>query len=240
MASLRLVFVEPENATNVGMLARVMKNFGFYDLSLVRPMFSSFERAHSAAMHARDVLTAAMVSATINEATEGVDLIIGTTARAATRSSMSSRAVELRDFVEGLRWDANYAILIGRESTGLTRGELDLCHVVLTIRANPEYPTMNAVTAAAIVLYEFYGKIHETESPLIEPVKTATRKQMLKYLDDILSSLTLPDHKRRRAYSLLDRVIGRTFPCGLAESEATYLLGVLRLTRNGLAGDEVA
>ena len=231
MPSLRLVLVEPENAINVGMMARVMKNFGFKDLYIVRPMFSSFNAAYSAAMHARDVLYGARICSSIDEAVEGSDVIIGTTARVGGPSSIVRRAVELTEFLKEARWDADYAILMGRESTGLRTDELRMCDIVLTISTNPEYPTLNVVCAASIILYGFYMKFSSAE-PLLQPVSRRTREIMLNYINEIVENLPLPEHKRRRALGLIRRVIGRALPCSLSEDEARYLMGVLRLVRD--------
>ncbi|HDI86101.1 MAG TPA: hypothetical protein ENF83_01670, partial [Candidatus Korarchaeota archaeon] len=81
LATLRVILVEPENAINVGSIARAMKNFGFRKLYLVNPMFESFDRAYAAAMRARDVLEGARVVTSLEEAFEGAHVVVGTTAK---------------------------------------------------------------------------------------------------------------------------------------------------------------
>ncbi|RLG42507.1 MAG: RNA methyltransferase [Thermoproteota archaeon] len=234
LLDIRIVLVEPEKASNVGMIARVMRNFGISDLYIVRPMFSSFTRAYSAAMRARELLYKAKICVTLEEALEGTDLVIGTTAKHGRRSIVR-RSVELSDYVRELRWDAKYALVFGRESTGLRKDELSRCDVVLTISADPAYPTLNVVNAAAIILYEFYIWSKKREQP-VEPVKRRTREMMVKYISEIVHNLPLPDHKKERALALVSRIISRTYPCGISEGEAAYLLGVIRMIRDRIAG----
>ncbi|HIE22679.1 MAG TPA: TrmJ/YjtD family RNA methyltransferase [Candidatus Korarchaeota archaeon] len=236
LPDIRVVLVEPENASNVGMIARVMKNFGFSDLYMVRPAFSSFSKAYSTAMHARELLYKAKICVELEEALEGADLIIGTTAKPGRRSIIR-RSVELSEYVRELRWDAKYAIVLGRESTGLRVDELSKCDVVLTIAADPAYPTLNVVNAAAIILYKFYIWSRKLEQT-IKPVKRSTREMMVKYISEIVHNLPLPNHKKERALALISRIISRSYPCGISEGEAAYLLGLVRMIRDIVTGGD--
>jgi len=55
-----IIFVEPESSGNIGSVARVMKNFGFYDLILVNPVEVD-DDAYKFAVHAEDVLKSARI-----------------------------------------------------------------------------------------------------------------------------------------------------------------------------------
>ena len=235
MPSLRVILVEPENAINVGSIARAMKNFGFEKLYLVSPVFDSFDKAYAAAMRARDVLERARVVTTLQEAVEGAHIVVGTTAKPGGASSILRQTIPLREFVSNLRWDAEYAIVFGRESTGLTNSELAFCDVIITIPASREYPTLNLANAAAIVLYEFRMAI-ESGGMEVRPPGRKTLEIMLKYVDDILARVDLPQHKKRRLSLMARRVAGRVFPYGVTEEEALYVLGVLRRIRDMLCG----
>ncbi len=235
MPSLRVILVEPENAINVGSIARAMKNFGFEKLYLVSPVFDSFDKAYAAAMRARDVLEKARVVTTLQEAFKGAHIIVGTTAKPGGPSSILRQTIPLREFVSSLRWDAEYALVFGRESTGLTNYELSLCDVLITIPASKEYPTLNLANAVAVVLYEF-RMAFESGSMKVRPPSRETLEIMLKYVDDILARVDLPQHKKRRLSLMARRVAGRVFPCGVTEEEALYVLGVLRRIRDMLCG----
>lgn len=235
MPSLRVILVEPENAINVGSIARAMKNFGFEKLYLVSPVFDSFDKAYAAAMRARDVLEKARVVTTLQEAFEGAYIVVGTTAKSGGPSSIFRQTIPLREFVSSLRWDAEYALVFGRESTGLTNYELSLCDVLITIPASKEYPTLNLANAVAVVLYEF-RMAFESGSMKVRPPSRETLEIMLKYVDDILARVDLPQHKKRRLSLMARRVAGRVFPCGVTEEETLYVLGVLRRIRDMLCG----
>ncbi len=234
MPKIQVVLVEPESSFNVGMIARAMKNFGFHDLRLVSPMFESFERAYILAMHAKDVLSKARIFYSLQEAVSKSDVVIGTTAKASF-GSIGRRAVFLRDYVQELRWDATYSLVFGRESTGLTNEELNICDVIITIPTSEEYPTLNLSNAVAIVLYEFFISLNR-DRVLLKPVGRRIRNELLDVFSGIIDLTDLPKHKRKRAKALLRRLMERMYPCGMTSDEATYLLGAFRAIRRKLEG----
>ena len=80
--SLRIVLVEPAGGLNVGAIARVMKNMGLTQLSVVKPKCDPLgEDALRMAVHADDVLTTAKIVDTMPEALQGCQRVVATTAR---------------------------------------------------------------------------------------------------------------------------------------------------------------
>jgi len=49
---------------------------------------------------------------------------------------------------------AEVALVFGRERTGLTNDELQLCHAAVHIPANPEYSSLNLAAAVQVLAYE--------------------------------------------------------------------------------------
>ena len=74
----RVVLFEPKHEGNVGSVARVMKNFGFTDLTLINPpTLGDFSLAMAA--HAADILDKCKIVRSFEEAVATSDLIIGAT-----------------------------------------------------------------------------------------------------------------------------------------------------------------
>ncbi len=236
MPDVVVILVEPENADNVGMIARAMKNFGFRRLRIVRPMFDSFDRAMAAAMRAKDVLEGAEIFLYLDEAFEGIDVVIGTTARI-SKYNVDRRAIPLRTLVDSLKWDTVYGLVMGRESTGLTSEELAKCDVVVTIPTSSEYPALNLANATAIMLYEFYMKFNKVE--LWErPVSRRVREMTLNYIYKVVGDLDIPEHKKKGGMALIRRILERAYPCGVGEGEALYLLEIVKKVYERLKGGE--
>ncbi len=234
MPDLVVILVEPENADNVGMIARSLKNFGFDKLRIVRPMFDSFDRAIAAAMRARDVLEKAEIVSDLEEAFHDIDIVIGTTARI-SRYSTDRRAIPLRAFVESIRWDATYGLVMGRESTGLTNEELSRCDVILTIPTSSDYPALNLANATAIILYEFYMKFGEFQM-WERPVSRRVRELTLNYIYKVVQVLDIPEYKKEKGMALIRRILERAYPCGVGEGEALYLLQIIKKVYDTLKG----
>ena len=99
------------------------------------------------------------------------DYLIGSTAKLGTdynipRSPLTPQACAEK--VVNLKNDV--AILIGREGKGLYNEELALCDFIINIPSSKAYPTLNAVSAATILLYElFVAKNKEKIGGLLNP-----------------------------------------------------------------------
>jgi TrmH family RNA methyltransferase len=147
------ILVRPKFLGNIGSVARVMKNFGFNDLRFVEPP-RNYKDAESRkmAVAAFDVLKQSKVFPSLEKAIEDLDFVIGTT-------SGQQRAIPMRyldEFVD-LPFNADITsigVIFGDETDGLRADELSLCHSVVTIRTNDEFPALNLAQAAGIVAYE--------------------------------------------------------------------------------------
>ena len=161
---LRLVVVGIEGDANLGYLLRLAENFDVAEVFLVRPSASisaSTRWAARASAKASDVV----VAPTLEDALKGADLSICTSdeysARDLLRTAVDPEtAASLAAKREGL-----VALVVGRESVGLTRDELGTCDLLCTIPASPRYPALNLSNASAILLYEFYKA---SRSPSVE------------------------------------------------------------------------
>jgi TrmH family RNA methyltransferase len=50
--------------------------------------------------------------------------------------------------------DSRIAVVFGREQSGLTNEELQMCHWHIQIPANPEYSSLNLAAAVQVIAYE--------------------------------------------------------------------------------------
>src|SRR6185436_20738502 len=79
MASLRIVLIEPQEAGNVGAVARALKNFGFGDLCIVGEHPELLPVAGWWASGADDLLATAHFAQTLGEAIGDAQLTVATT-----------------------------------------------------------------------------------------------------------------------------------------------------------------
>ncbi|RLE55117.1 MAG: hypothetical protein DRJ40_09185 [Thermoprotei archaeon] len=227
MVEFRIVLVEPEYEINIGYVARVMKNFEFYELYIVNPKVQIGEIARKFASHAVDVLESAVIVNKLDEAIDDVDVVIGTTGKPGHDYLVHRIAVPPWELKYCLKMEGRVAILFGRESIGLTNEELEKCDIIVTIPANPEYPIMNVSHAAAVVLYEIYKHRYLLEKRTREQ-KLATRKEreiLLNYMRELMRLVELPDYRVHIAEIILKRTLGRAF---ITKREYYTLCGIFR------------
>lgn len=131
---IRFVLVGTQHPGNIGAAARAMKTMGLTRLVLVAPEKALDEDAYRRSAGAEDVLSDAPIFETLAEAVADCTLVIGCTARA-RRVALEELAP---DVGAGRAWakaaePAEVAIVFGRERTGLTNDELQLCHAAVHI-----------------------------------------------------------------------------------------------------------
>ena len=151
---IRIVLVEPSHPGNVGAAARAMKTMCLDELVLVKPACFPHADAQARASGALDVLEHARVVTDLEAAVRGCSMVAGTSARPRDLGppALAPRACATRLLQAPA--DAEVAILFGRERTGLTNEEVERCHFLIHIPANPAYSSLNLAAAVQILAYE--------------------------------------------------------------------------------------
>lgn len=162
-----VVIVEPEIPENTGFIARLCENFGF-DLRIVNPEFN-LEEARKTASKAQQKLQEARIFNEVEEAVEDLDYVVGT---------KPGRGTGLKNFQPR----ENTSVMIGRESSGLSNQELQLCDVVIHIETE-KYHSLNQSHAAGIVMHHFQK----------ESKKEGISSEQKKILDQIIQNQELKD-----------------------------------------------
>ena len=154
---VRIVLVHTTHPGNIGGAARAMKNMGFSDLVLVSPAEFPSGQARARASGATDILESAQVVNSVEDAIQGCQWVVGTSARERRIPwpLLSSRECGEKALVT-LNGHEHHqmAILFGREDRGLTNEELQLCHSHVTIPSNEKYSSLNLAAAVQVLCYE--------------------------------------------------------------------------------------
>jgi tRNA (cytidine32/uridine32-2'-O)-methyltransferase len=152
--SVRIVLVNTSDCRNIGSAARAMKTMGLKNLVLVAPEELPNGQAQALSAGATDVLANAQVVNTLEEAINDCGLVVGTSARSRTLPwpMLDPRLCGAKLISEAKNF--NVALVFGRESSGLTNEELQLCHFHVQIPANPEYSSLNLAMAVQTLSYE--------------------------------------------------------------------------------------
>ncbi len=227
--SIRIVLIETSHPGNIGAAARAMKNMALADLRLVRPRFWPDDRAEARASGASDVLAAARVHDTPEEAIADCRFVVGASARLRNVSwpLFAPRTMARRVLAEAA--SGPVAILFGRENSGLSNTELDLCHYLVHIPTNPEYQSLNLAMAVQVLAYELYVAADEVaragEAPAEPSAEMAALEGFYAHLKQTLGDIGFSDPRQSdKLFRRLRRLFHRARP---TDDEVRILRGVL-------------
>lgn len=231
LSLFEVVLVGPQNAGNVGAVARAMLNMGLERLVLVAPQCDP--RAPEAERMARDakpLLEKAVVVETIEEALAECHYAVATTARQGKRReaafTIRQAAPELvHKASEGHR----IALVFGPENRGLSARHLARCQEAITI-PTAAFKSLNLAQAVMIVAYELL--LAAGESRICRKPGRATlgrQEALFEDLQKILLEIGYLDAQNPEHLMLdLRRLFGRA---GLSEREVNILRGMVRQIR---------
>jgi TrmH family RNA methyltransferase len=164
-----LVLVNPQDIVNIASAVRIAKNFGIEHMRLVDPEVFDPWRIEGIAHNTADFVARIEILPSLEAAlADCVSAYVLTgRERAAKRTTRRPReaAAELVRELE----DGPVAIVAGREDSGLTNAELDLCRTVVTIATDPRHPSLNLAQAVAIMAYETWNARGGEALPLKPP-----------------------------------------------------------------------
>jgi tRNA/rRNA methyltransferase len=153
---LRFVLVGTSHPGNIGAAARAMKTMGFSQMVLVNPRFpdaTRHEEAIAFASGAQDILGAARVVDSIEEALDGCNFAAALSARL---REFSPPVTAPRPLAAQLAADPGLhaAVVFGSERYGLPNEVVEKCNVLINIPANPDYSSLNLAQAVQLLAYE--------------------------------------------------------------------------------------
>ena len=154
LSNIRIVLIHTTHPGNIGAAARAMKTMGLADLRLVAPKYFPHDEATARAAGATAVLDNAQVCATFTEAVADCGLVLGVSARSRTIAWPQWDARAAGRHIAGVAQNAPLALVFGSERAGLSNDEIDHCHGLVQIPANPEYASLNLAAAVQVLAYE--------------------------------------------------------------------------------------
>ncbi len=236
LSRIVVVVVEPETPGNVGFVARAMANFGVSRLRLVGNDCRNEEEARRFAVHAVNVLESATVHEDLRGALHDTVAAWAATARVGSNLSVTRAVVPLQRLPDPTSLVGDVALVFGRESSGLTNNEIDLCDLAFSIPTSPAYASMNLSHAVAVVLYHIYSKYAPRPPRRPTQQRAATREereQVCKFFDEVVDMLGFKEFKVPIAKRVFRNLVGRAYMTG---REVTTLTGTVRRIRDTVAG----
>lgn len=228
LRNIRAVLTETSHPGNIGASARAMKTMGLTHLHLVAPRRFPDPEAQWRAAHAVDVLEAATVHTTLEDALRGTAFSIACSARTrdiavpqTTVREAAARAIEVAHTQE-------VAIVFGNETSGLTTGDVNQCSLLATIPANPDYSSLNLAAAVQVVSYELRlaALAQPSEPPRAQLASHEDIEGFYRHLESVMVEVGFhdPEHPRK----LMPRLRRLFARAGLEPEEVNILRGLLK------------
>ena len=190
LGRVRVVLSHTSHPGNIGAAARAMRTMGLSHLYLVNPKDFPHREARALAAGALDILNAAIVCESLDEALAGTVLSVAATARNRDLSHevLDCRTACQRVLSETRRGDV--ALVFGTERTGLTIAEVSKCRLIATIPADPAYTSLNLAQAVQVFAYEVRVATELSHNePAADPVNLATHEEIEHFYEHLERTL---------------------------------------------------
>jgi tRNA/rRNA methyltransferase len=189
----RVILIEPQLSENVGAVARAMLNCGLDQMLLVNPREGwPNSKAYAMASGATEVLEAAQLYGTVEEAVADVSVLYATTARP---RELTVRVLTPREAAADMRAvqarGEKIGVLFGPERSGMTNDHIALADTVISVPLNPAYSSLNLGQAVLLVAYEWFTAADETSPDTLSMSGTrlAEKQELIGLFDRLESEL---------------------------------------------------
>ena len=202
-----LVLVNPQDIVNIASAVRIAKNFGIERMRLVNPEVFDPYRIEGIAHNTADLVARIEILDSLEAAIADCVFTAVLTARERAAKRRVLRPHEAAGVLVAQADAGPVAIIAGREDSGLTNAELDLCQALVTIPTDPGHRSLNLAQAVAIMAYEVWNARGGEGLPLKPPrnqADPATSAQLEELFADCTRALWAIDFfKTRRSESVM-------------------------------------
>jgi tRNA (cytidine32/uridine32-2'-O)-methyltransferase len=231
-SNIVVVLVETSHPGNIGAAARSMKTMGLERLRLVAPHQFPSAQASERAAGADDILHTAEVVPSLAQALADTCWAVGTSARPRHLDWPELSPSQCAQAALGHAVKGSVAIVFGRERSGLTNDELQLCQALVRIPTAPNFSSLNVASAVQILAYELRcAGVGSESSAALHPAPLATPAELeglYAHLEKTMTDIGFYDPDKPK---LLMRRLRRLYArAGLEQSELNILRGILRAT----------
>lgn len=170
--NIRVILFEPREPGNIGAAARAIKGMGLSQLYLVNPvpLFKEAKPTWYMAHGAQEIIENCQVFDTLEDALEGVHLLVGTTHR--KREAKLPPPVTAREAAQAIAavsQSQQVALLFGREDFGLSTKQMSQSQLMASIPMATKNPSLNLAQAVQVFAYElFLASIGDIPQPTLE------------------------------------------------------------------------
>jgi TrmH family RNA methyltransferase len=190
LTNVRVVMVGTTHAGNIGAVARVMKNMGLKDLTLVSSTdYGPDTEAPAMASGAYEIVEHSRLFSDLKEALSDTIMAVGTSGRLGGKRGAALSPDEVIPELMRRAQEGPVACVFGRESRGLTNEEMKLCTHHMIIPTDAEFASMNVAHAAAVTMYEIFKIACRPVGFQVRkrvPASVEVREEMYAHIESVL------------------------------------------------------
>lgn len=177
LQDVSIILVRPRIPENIGSTVRVAANFGISSVILVRDKMPNRKRMAKTATHnTSDLLETMPCYASLPEALQDFNLVVGTTARRGRQRFAERSPKQVMEWLRPQMEKNRVALLFGPEDSGLSNDDLKLCQITSAIPTD-NFSSLNLAQAVAIHCYElFQTMVHEPKATIPNPTMANSRE----------------------------------------------------------------
>ena len=228
--NIDIVMVGTTHPGNIGAAARAMHNMCVSNLVLVSPKCPVGEIAYARASGANSILDNRRTAESLQEAVEGCNLVVASSARKRSLPWPELTPQQAAEKIGGLDESSRVALVFGREHSGLTNEELQICHSMIIIPTNPDFSSLNVASAIQLICYEIF-KIDwhpVSPGPFIDQDSAATSREIEGYFQHLEQVMTTTKFLDTENPGLLMQRLRRLYQrLALSKNEVNILRGIL-------------
>ncbi len=230
LENISIVLVGTTHPGNIGATARAMHNMCFSRLVLVDPQCPVGEIAYARASGAHAVLDGRRTCDDLQSAIADCHYVIAASARRRSLNWPELEPSRMAQTLLDLDQDRRAAIVLGREHSGLTNDELQLCNAMVKIPTNPDFSSLNLAAAAQVLCYEVYRQLGVTDEPQRielqdEPATSGEVEKYFEHLQRVLQDSGFFDPQQPRL--VMQRLRRLYLRSELTHHEINILRGML-------------
>ncbi|OUW96692.1 MAG: hypothetical protein CBD97_00845 [Pelagibacteraceae bacterium TMED237] len=184
-----IILVRPQLPENIGMVARVMDNFGLKDLIIVSPRHNWLNnKSINAAKKANKIIKNIKVYNDLETALSRFTYVVATTNR---KRYLEKKTTNDFNFIKRkIVSNKKSAILFGPENSGLSNEDLRLTNIIFTIVTSSKNNSLNLSHAVTIFCYKLFELNNLKSKNLISIEKDNVNKyELSKFFNYLFTNL---------------------------------------------------
>ena len=230
LENIDIVMVGTTHPGNIGAAARAMHNMCISNLVLVNPQCPVGEIAYARASGANVILDSLRKAGSLQEAVQDSILVVATSARDRSLPWPELSPGLVAKKIAELNGQSRVALVFGREHSGLTNEELQICHYTVNIPTNPDFSSLNVASAIQVMCYEIFKTVgNQPETRRTEIQECAVTSQQLegffRHLEQVMITTEFLD--RENPGLLMQRLRRLYHRLEMSKNEVDILRGIL-------------